>query len=119
MKDASIYSNFLALLKTLPFFFLLVLCLGAKNPFEPLITSEGRLTESISPEHINPEQIHLKAVIWNTEKKMALFETDDGKTFIAKMGTKVGKKGGKVSRIDDNMVVISGPEGDATFKIKD
>ena len=105
--------------KTASFLFLLVLCLGARNPFEPLITPGGRVSESISPEQINTEQLHLKAIIWNTEKKLALFETDEGKTFVAKPGTKIGKKGGKVSRIDDNMVVISGPDGEATFKLKD
>ncbi len=106
-------------LKAASFLFLLVLCLGARNPFEPLTPPTHRITESISPEQLNTEQVHLKAIIWNTEKKLALFETDEGKTFIAKPGTKVGKKGGKVSRIDDNMVVISGPEGDTTFKLKD
>ena len=106
-------------LRSVSFLFLAVLCLGARNPFEPLITSGGRVSESISPEQINTEQLRLKALVWNTEKKLALFETDEGKTFVAKLGTKVGKKGGKVSRIDDNIVVIRGPEGDVTFKLKD
>ncbi|MBI3018649.1 MAG: pilus assembly protein PilP [Deltaproteobacteria bacterium] len=84
-----------------------------------MVIPAGRVSESISPEQFNTEQLHLKAIVWNTEKKMALSETDEGKTFIAKPGTKVGKKGGKVSRIDDNMVVISGSEGEVTFKLKD
>ena len=60
-------------LKAFSFLFLLVLCLGARNPFEPLVSPGGRVTESISPEHINIEQVHLKAIVWNTEKKLALF----------------------------------------------
>ena len=108
-------------LKTILFLFLLTLCLGARNPFEPLVTSGDRVSESISPEKVNMEQLHLKAIIWNTEKKLALFEIENGKTFIAKLGTKIGKKGGKVSRIDDNIVMISGAQDKAvvTFKLKD
>lgn len=107
------------ILKTVSLLFLLVLCLGARNPFEPLGVPGGRVSESLSPEHLNTEQLQLKAIIWNTEKKLALFETDEGKTFIAKLGTKVGKKGGKISRIDDTIVVVSSPEGDAAFKLKE
>ena len=91
---------------------------GARNPFEPIYLPKEGLERAASIEDYELRQLKLKAVLWGGEKSAALFEAQDGKTFIVRVGAKVGKKGGKVITIGDKMVVVEGAFGKETFKIK-
>ncbi|OGP06319.1 MAG: hypothetical protein A2Z91_04145 [Deltaproteobacteria bacterium GWA2_38_16] len=89
-----------------------------RNPFEPLVTSPDKLSQTASPEQYALGQLSLKAVIWDTEKKLALFQTDDGKTLIVKPGNKIGKKGGILTSIGDNIVFIKEGTKEVKFRLK-
>lgn len=89
---------------------------GAKNPFTPLPIPKPPARESLTDYSF--EELELKAVIWGTENSVALFQAIDGKGFTAKIGTAVGKKGGKVTKIDDKVVIIQGGFGKKGFKIR-
>ena len=98
--------------------FFATLGLGARNPFEP-----PHLTVPVEkPKNLASYDLHtlkLQAILWNTDQNMALFETPEGETFFAAIGTKIGKKGGKVTKIDDNIVIVAGRFGKITFSISD
>ena len=105
-------------------FYLIVLIVGlvslseaARDPFIPTLETRQPLRE-ISPEQVELGEITLKAVIWGTEHPRALFETEAHKTFIVKVGSVIGKKGGKVTKIGDKLVIVEGPFGKKTFTIK-
>ncbi|MBI4040596.1 MAG: pilus assembly protein PilP [Deltaproteobacteria bacterium] len=89
-----------------------------RNPFAPLVEPmKPRPVKSL--EDVSLQTITLKAILWGTDRNMAVFETPEGKTFTATVGTRVGKKDGKVTRIDDNIVVIAGSFGKVTYQFED
>ncbi len=93
--------------------------IAARNPFEPIVTPWDKPLDAKSLKQYSFSDLTLQAIVWDTDKKLCLFKTTDGKTFIASPGTAIGKNGGKVSQIGDNIVVIKGPLGEVTFKIKE
>lgn len=100
---------------------LLLFCAGARNPFEPMEKPVVRpaWNDPSVLKYYSFQELVLQAIIWRTEKNLALFRTPEGKTVIAKLETPVGKKGGKIVRIDDNMVVVKGSFGESfTFRIR-
>lgn len=96
--------------------FLATVCEGARNPFTPLPIPKPQVRESLTDYLL--DELELKAVIWGTSTNVALFQAIDGKSFTARIGTAVGKKGGKVTRIDDKVVIIQGDFGKKSFKIR-
>lgn len=94
------------------------LCLGNRNPFEPLSMPPIALRQPVSPQDYHLTQLTLKGVIWGTEKAAALFEADDGQTFRVKVGSKIGENDGKVIKIDDKIVVIQGSFGKKIFTLR-
>ncbi len=91
---------------------------GARYPFEPIFPSLKEPKALLSPQDYEVGELTLRAVVWDTEKPVALFETENGMTFNVKIGTKIGKKGGKVTHIGDKMVIVEGPFGKKTFRLK-
>lgn len=92
-------------------------CYGAKNPFTPLPIEKPPKKESLTDYPFN--ELELKAVIWGIDASVALFQASDGKSFIAKVGTPVGKNGGKITKIDDKIVIIQGNFGKKAFTIRE
>jgi len=92
--------------------------LAARNPFTPIEPRPKKeAVKAASPQDYNLSQITLKAVLWGTDRPLALFEAEDGRSFIVKPGTKIGKSGGKVTRIDDKIVIVTGSFGKRIFRI--
>lgn len=96
---------------------LLFFCLGARNPFEPLESKVPRIFLD-DLKHYSFQELTLQATLWDTEKKLALFRMPHGKTSVAKVGAAIGKKGGKITEIGDNIVIVKGSFGEFTFRIK-
>src|SRR3989338_3586411 len=90
---------------------------GARDPFIPTLGTEHPSRE-ISPEQVELGELTLKAVMWGTDNPVALFETEEGKTFVVKVGAVIGKKGGKVTKIGDKLVIVQGSFGKKTFTIR-
>jgi len=51
-------------------------------------------------------QMSLLAVIWNTGSARALVQDPSGKSYIIGTGTRIGKNEGRVTAINDNLVVV-------------
>lgn len=106
-------------MKPILFILLALFCMGARNPFEPpFFPPTASPAAEALPYHYRLSQLTLKAVLWGTQKAVALFETDDGKNFMVKVGSKIGKSGGKVTKIGDKMVTVTGPFGRKIFRIR-
>jgi Tfp pilus assembly protein PilP len=91
---------------------------GAKNPFTPLPLPIQKPPKKESLTDYLFNELELKAVIWGIDASAALFQANDGKSFIAKVGTSVGKNGGKITKIDDKIVIIQGDFGKKVFTIR-
>lgn len=82
-----------------------------RNPFKPFI-SKGLVTEAAIVEPKTPlqryevGQLKLVAVIWGLNGSVAMVETPDGKGYAIKDGDLIGNKGGKVSKVLNNQIVI-------------
>ena len=62
--------------------------------------SEGPL------EKFDVGQLSLVGVVWNAAKARALIQDPSGMSYIVAEGTKIGKSNGRVTQIDDNLVVV-------------
>jgi Tfp pilus assembly protein PilP len=51
-------------------------------------------------------QLSLLAVVWNTGTARALVQDPSGKSYIIGTGTRIGKNEGRVTAINDNLVVV-------------
>jgi Tfp pilus assembly protein PilP len=51
-------------------------------------------------------QLSLVGVVWNATKARALIQDPSGMSYIVAEGTKIGKSNGRVTQIDDNLVVV-------------
>jgi len=58
-------------------------------------------------EQFDVSQLSLIAVVWKTGSARALVEDPGGQSYIIAKGTRIGKNDGKVTRIDDNLVVVN------------
>jgi Tfp pilus assembly protein PilP len=57
-------------------------------------------------EQYDVNQMSLLAVVWNTGTARALVQDPSGKSYIIGTGTRIGKNEGRVTDIDDNLVVV-------------
>jgi type IV pilus assembly protein PilP len=88
------------------------------NPFEPLFREKprkkaNRLTPKIidrqnvtTLEKLNLNQLKLTGIIFASKRKLALVQEASGKGHIISVGTFIGTKGGTVSEIQKNKVLI-------------
>lgn len=80
--------------------------LGLVDPFEPIIGKQEGGT-AVSPlEQYSLDQLKLVAIIWGVPEPRAMVEDPQGKGYIIKKGTKIGKNQGVVIKILDNEVVV-------------
>jgi Tfp pilus assembly protein PilP len=57
-------------------------------------------------EKFDVSQLSLVGVVWNATKARALIQDPSGMSYIVAEGTKIGKSNGRVTQIDDNLVVV-------------
>jgi type IV pilus assembly protein PilP len=88
------------------------------NPFEPLFREKPRKkANSLTPkiidrqnvtdlEKLNLNQLKLTGIIFASKRKLALVQEASGKGHIISVGTFIGTKGGTVSEIQKNKIVI-------------
>jgi Tfp pilus assembly protein PilP len=57
-------------------------------------------------EQYDVNQMALLAVVWNTGVARALVRDPAGKSYIVGTGTRIGKNDGRVTNINDNLVVV-------------
>jgi Tfp pilus assembly protein PilP len=84
---------------------------GHRDPFRSVEWEEkGRkalLGADRSPlEQYDVNQMSLLAVIWNTGSARALVQDPSGKSYIIGTGTRVGRNEGRITAINDNLVVV-------------
>ena len=84
---------------------------GVRDPFRSFEWEEkGRkavLGNDRGPlEQYDLGQMSLLAVVWNTGVARALVRDPAGKSYIVGTGTRIGKNEGRVTNINDNLVVV-------------
>jgi Tfp pilus assembly protein PilP len=57
-------------------------------------------------EQFDVSQLSLVGVIWNANNARALIQDPSGMSYIVAEGAKIGKNSGRVTSIDDNLVVV-------------
>lgn len=85
---------------------------GRRDPFLPMIlvkrpvdAGEGQFP--LTPlQQYETQQYKLTAVIIGYGEPLAMLNTPDGKSYIVRKGTKIGKNGGKVTRITADTVQV-------------
>lgn len=82
---------------------------GKRDPFRSFVLEEaGRRNkgERGPLEQFELGQIALQAVVWGTDKPRALVTDPQGRGYIVKEGTPIGKSSGAITKIGDNMLVV-------------
>ncbi len=83
--------------------------LGKRDPFRSFVIEEAARKnkgERGPLEQFELGQIELQAVVWGTEKPRALVADPQGRGYIVREGTPIGKNAGQITRIGDNTVVV-------------
>ncbi len=82
----------------------------SRDPFQPYISAR-RVKLNTGP-IVHPLQkydlssLSLKGIVWGISSPTALIETPDGKGYSVRVGTPIGKNGGKVWKILPDKVII-------------
>ncbi len=91
---------------------------GKIDPFEPLFRQKAMSVESEDTpiiddrpdkgplELINTSQLKLSGIIFATGRNLALVQEASSKGHVIKKGTRIGTKGGKVTEILNDKVII-------------
>ena len=80
----------------------------------PSVRSNGSSSSSSSAtgvsrgplEQFDVSQLSLIGVVWNANNARALIQDPSGMSYIVAEGAKIGKNSGRVTSIDDNLVVV-------------
>lgn len=98
---------------------------GRRDPFRSFEWEqlELELTETGTRgplEQFDVNQLSLVGVIWSARNARALIQDPSGMSYIVAVGAKMGKNDGRVTRIDDNLLVVKETyvdfNGEATTK---
>lgn len=82
---------------------------GKRDPFRSFVLEEAarRNKGERGPlEQFEIGQIALQAVVWGTDKPRALVTDPQGRGYIVKEGTPIGKNAGLVTKISDSTLVV-------------
>jgi len=82
---------------------------GKRDPFRSFVLEEAarRNKGERGPlEQFEVGQIALQAVVWGTDKPRALVTDPQGRGYIVKEGTPIGKNSGLVTKIGDSTLVV-------------
>ena len=88
-----------------------------RNPFKPFLTDlkEKKAVVPTTPlQKYELDQLKLVAVVWGINGSVAMVEAPDGKGYSVKRGDLIGRRGGRVKRIEKNMVVVEEKFTEAT-----
>jgi len=97
--------------------------LGRPDPFKPFI-SPGALKGMgagfpLSPlQKFDINQLKLVGIIWGIKDSRAVFEDSAGKGYIVSRGTLIGRKGGKVDKIEEGKIIIKEKKVDYLGRIR-
>lgn len=85
---------------------------GKPDPFKPFVAPEsivkGPGSAPLSPlQKFDISQLNLVGIIWGIEDSRAILEDSVGKGYIVAKGTYVGRRGGKVSKIEKNRIIVT------------
>lgn len=82
----------------------------SNDPFQPYISTKK--TKVVTGPLVHPLQkyelsnLSLKGIVWGISSPTALIETPDGKGYNVKVGTPIGKNGGKILSILTDKVIV-------------
>jgi Tfp pilus assembly protein PilP len=83
---------------------------GKRDPFRSFEWEQLKLELSDTTrgplEQFDVSQLTVVGVVWNDRRARALVEDPAGMTYIVGEGTRIGKNEGRVTKIDDNLVVV-------------
>jgi type IV pilus assembly protein PilP len=82
---------------------------GRRDPFRSMLyeIEEAKDTRTRAPlEQFELGQIVLMGVIWEAEEPRALVTDPEGRSFVIRSGSRVGKNEGRVIHIGDNLVRV-------------
>lgn len=84
---------------------------GKRDPFRSFEWEQMRLAleanDNRGPlEQFDVSQLSLLGVIWDAKNARALVQDPSGMSYIVAEGAKIGKNNGRVTRIDDNLMVV-------------
>ncbi len=83
---------------------------GKRDPFRSFEWEQARLdvlgTEGGPLEQFDVNQLSLIGVVWDADNARALLEDPSGTSYIVGKGARVGKNEGRITRIDDNLMVV-------------
>ena len=82
---------------------------GRRDPFRSMLYEiqevENRRTRA-PLEQFELGQIVLMGVVWEAEEPRALVTDPEGRSFVIRSGSRIGKNEGRVTHIDDNLVRV-------------
>ena len=82
----------------------------AIDPFQPYISNKKTKVETgpiVHPlQKYELSNLSLKGIVWGISSPTALIETPEGKGYSVKVGTPIGKNGGKILAILTDKVVV-------------
>lgn len=82
---------------------------GKRDPFKPF--EGGEIVYSAAAkaplERFELNQLELTAIVWGIARPKVLFRAPDGYSYIAQVGTGVGRNRGRITKITKNKVLIA------------
>ena len=82
---------------------------GKRDPFKPFEGGEIIYTSiSRAPlERFELNQLELTAIVWGIARPKVLFRAPDGYSYIAQVGTGIGRNRGRITKVTKNRVLIA------------
>ncbi|MBN1336334.1 MAG: pilus assembly protein PilP [Deltaproteobacteria bacterium] len=83
--------------------------IGKRDPFRTFIASieEEDIASPTPLQRYEIEQYRLTGIVWGVDRPRALMEDPEGIGHVVELGTYVGRKWGKVTRIRSDRIVIT------------
>ena len=83
---------------------------GKPDPFRSFVKTfltRTKVESATTPlERFDLSQLRVTAIVWGNDLPKALIEDPSGKGYIVASGTAIGKNKGRITRIDDNLVLV-------------
>lgn len=83
--------------------------IGKRDPFRSFVLDRlGELEGSVKGplEQFDLSQLSVTGIVWHADRRRALIEDPSGRGYVVQEGTAIGKNDGRVTRIDDNLVMV-------------
>ncbi|MDO3376766.1 pilus assembly protein PilP [Geoalkalibacter halelectricus] len=94
---------------------------GRRDPFRSLLeirTPVARTEPETPLQQYDLTQLRLIGAIVGTDNPRAMVLAPDGKTYIVRVGTKIGKNNGSVVRVEQNRIVVEERFYDFTDEVR-